>query len=484
MLTVKKLLFTSLALLCAGYAIAFTKNPAFFYLYLIIAVYLVCFLLFLLLLTSIRGKIYQIRKRLFWPVILACFLLFIFLFKLSTVYFLTKIIVSPQEQLESLPYLTWVPAKGNLQYSGVIKNKPESYKGLNIYNSDNSKVIRLIDMQGNVLHSWLPEINEKEGFQYCQMNKDGSILAIVKDKYLICFDWDSKIRWQKKGMIHHDIRTVENGDIYSLSRKDEIVWYCGIPMPITNDYIVLYSNENGNKKEISVYKLLESEIPFEYFLKTYYRMLRPYVFLETIRKAFEYKRYSWSFIWLYINKYARRDILHSNSIQVIERDVPGLCKKNDMLVSFCFLNLIAIIDARNEKVIWKWGPGNLIKQHHATLLENNNILVFDNGSIKERRYSRIIELNPFTKQIVWEYRSEPRENFFSETRGACQRLPNGNTLITNSDSGHVFEVTKNGEITWEFYNPDRDMERKMRGAIYRFMRIINPEDYPILATLE
>jgi hypothetical protein len=399
------------------------------------------------------------------------------LFKLSSIYFSTKIIVSPQEQLESLPYLTWVPAKGNLQYSGVTKYSPDSYKGLNIYNSQDSKVIKLVDMQGKLLHSWSPKINGKEGFHYSWMNKDGSLLAIIKDKSLVCFDWDSKIRWQKEVRIHHDVTTVANGDIYFLRRKHEIVWYYGLPIPIMNDYVVQYSHESGYKKEISVYKALESEISPKNYLNAYYDMLLPSVFLGTIKDMFDRQCY-------YRGSNVEQDIFHSNSIQVIDRDIPGLCKKNDVLISFCFINLIAIIDTKDEKIIWKWGSEDLIKQHHATLLENNNILVFDNGSIKKRNYSRIIELDPFTKQIVWEYKSEPRDNFFSANRGACQRLPNGNTLITNSNSGHVFEVTKNGEITWEFYNPDRDMKGSKRRAIYRFIRIINPEEYPILETLK
>src|SRR5258706_14516162 len=37
--------------------------------------------------------------------------------------------------------------------------------------------------------------------------------------------------------------------------------------------------------------------------------------------------------------------------------------------------------------------------------------------------------------------------------GNAQRLPNGNTLITESSFGRFFEVTKEGEIVWEYVNP-------------------------------
>jgi len=39
-----------------------------------------------------------------------------------------------------------------------------------------------------------------------------------------------------------------------------------------------------------------------------------------------------------------------------------------------------------------------------------------------------------------------------------QRLPNGNTLITESTQGRIFEVTPENEIVWEYYNPHRTGE--------------------------
>ena len=35
----------------------------------------------------------------------------------------------------------------------------------------------------------------------------------------------------------------------------------------------------------------------------------------------------------------------------------------------------------------------------------------------------------------------------------AQRLPNGNTLICEGDTGRLFEVTSAGELVWEYVNP-------------------------------
>ena len=42
--------------------------------------------------------------------------------------------------------------------------------------------------------------------------------------------------------------------------------------------------------------------------------------------------------------------------------------------------------------------------------------------------------------------------------GSQQRLPNGNTLITDSFAGRAFEVTAQGRMVWRFDNPARTGE--------------------------
>ena len=53
----------------------------------------------------------------------------------------------------------------------------------------------------------------------------------------------------------------------------------------------------------------------------------------------------------------------------------------------------------------------------------------------------------------------------------CQRLPNGNTLITEADTGRVFEVTRKGEVVWEFGNKWGSPTAFMGEAIYRAYRV-------------
>ena len=43
--------------------------------------------------------------------------------------------------------------------------------------------------------------------------------------------------------------------------------------------------------------------------------------------------------------------------------------------------------------------------------------------------------------------------FYSSYISSAQRLPNGNTLITEGSDGRLIEVTKEHEIVWEYINP-------------------------------
>jgi hypothetical protein len=130
------------------------------------------------------------------------------------------------------------------------------------------------------------------------------------------------------------------------------------------------------------------------------------------------------------------------------------------------VNQIAVLKKGTMEILWVWGEGELELPHNPTMLENGNILIFDNGTA--RKYSRVIELNPLTEAIEWQYTGDPLESFFSSTRGSAQRLPNGNTLICESNDGRVFEITTEGEIVWEWYNPSLVDEHRVQ--VYRMLR--------------
>lgn len=102
-------------------------------------------------------------------------------------------------------------------------------------------------------------------------------------------------------------------------------------------------------------------------------------------------------------------------------------------------------------------PPSVVSHQHAPVpLDNGNILVFDNGNFRNGAhvaFSRALEIDPRNNRIVWQYTDETVNLFYSAFMGNAQRLPNGNTHITESATGRLFEVTPAGEVVWEYIIP-------------------------------
>jgi hypothetical protein len=337
------------------------------------------------------------------------------------------------EELKTLAYLNYVKDEQNIDKKNVtIYDKELISDGINIFTSDDKCEAYLMDMEGNILHKWSSKLNNK--WDFVKINNNGDIIAIAdpagKNHKLISLDWDSNIKWMNNESFHHDIEITNEGNIFSIILK-KINTSRG---KIASDYIVFLSPEGKIKKEISVYELVKDN--------------------KIVKKKLQSENF--------------HDLLHTNSIKIIDKNIFPIAKKGDLLITIRNINLIIIVDIENEKIIWEWGQNNLDMPHDSRLLDNGNILIFDNGW--HRGYSRIIELNPITKEIVWEYTGDPKESFFTKERGGNQRLPNGNTLITESEKGRVFEVTKKGKIVWEWFNPFFTEDNK-RSTLYRMNRL-------------
>ena len=107
-----------------------------------------------------------------------------------------------------------------------------------------------------------------------------------------------------------------------------------------------------------------------------------------------------------------------------------------------------------------------------------NFSIYDNGCYNPMgRTSSAIEINPFldangkntgnyvnppdagynskniSNQVVWSFESYKGITFYSKNVSSAQRLPNGNTMICAGAQAHIFEVTRDGEVVWEYINP-------------------------------
>ena len=157
---------------------------------------------------------------------------------------------------------------------------------------------------------------------------------------------------------------------------------------------------------------------------------------------------------------------------------------------------IYIIDHKTGDLLYRWGnpstygagkgptistPGDqlLFGPHDAQYINEGfpgagNILIFNNGWYRTpTSYSSVVEMDPETDEIVWEY----SRGFAAGHISGCERLPNGNTLVCSGEDGHLFEVTSEGEVVWEYVIGTSNWSAS--GNLFRAHRY--GPDYPGLA---
>lgn len=160
------------------------------------------------------------------------------------------------------------------------------------------------------------------------------------------------------------------------------------------------------------------------------------------------------------------DPIHSNSLAI---DLDG-----NILLSSKHTDDIIKIDYETGDIIWRMGgpeskfneftfiddPRNgFSSQHHPVILENGNLLLFDNGYAFDPQVSRAVEYEideeNRTATLVWSYDN----GTFAAGMGSVQRLENGNTVIGwgSAQGPAVSEVTPDGDVVFELYLPSNQI---------------------------
>lgn len=327
------------------------------------------------------------------------------------------------------------------EYQGVVfVNREKAFGSYRFFDSPAAKHAMLIDVSGDVIHTW--SFNTTEKWHTATLMSNGDVLIVVKDREVLKIDKDSSLVWRKELGAHHDLDIFQN-QIFLLTRQPERRDFPFHSAPILDERISVLSASSQLIHDFSLFDLIRNS---------------EYGFLLT------------SLPEIALSNAEVLDILHSNHIKVFDGSLAHLnplYSEGYILVCMRNINVIMIIDPVPGKIMWLWGPNNLTFPHHPTVLENGNILIFDNGT----ESSRVVELNPISGHIEWSFE---RADFFSATRGSAQRLSNGNTLITESDTGYVFEVNGTGDEVWRYANPDVQPDGT-RCAIWRMTAFDNDE---------
>ncbi|HMB68228.1 MAG TPA: arylsulfotransferase family protein [bacterium] len=320
----------------------------------------------------------------------------------------------------------------------VVHDRNRADDSLLLYTSGHAPMAAILDRDGNVLHAWrrsfedafpgVPAPLDQPSFHYFRkawLYDDGSLLIIFEGKALLKLDKDSNILWAHRNGAHHDFHVSPNGEILVLTREAHVNPAWNEKRPVLEDYVSVLDAQGEELRRISLLEAVQRS---------------PYAGLLDYAPP-------------------AGDILHTNTLEILDGRMESrspLLRTGSAVVSFNRINVVGVVDLEKPELTWAIA-GLTSRNHDPTFLENGNLLLFDNSGGTDG-HSRVLEIDPFTQELVWSYDGDEENGFFSECCGTNHRLPNGNTLITETGAGRVIEVTPHREIVWEFLNPHRGGE--------------------------
>ena len=337
---------------------------------------------------------------------------------------------------------------------GVTAYVPgKAQEGLTLYTSGAAPAAYLIDMDGNLVHEWRrpfstvwqagsggvakPRPDPFVHFRNAHAFPNGDLVALYEGNGdtpygygVVKLDRNSEVIWNYAGQAHHQLSVAPDGKIYVLTHEivdEQIEWLEHLARTRLEDFLVVLSPDGEELRKIRL--------------------------LTTVAQS-KYRQLLYT-----VSSFAIADPLHANAVDYIDRQAAAnfaFGKEGQVLLSFRALNAIAVLDPETGEITWAT-VGPWIGQHDPDIQPNGNVLLFDNYANFDGRegISRVIEFDPRTMEIVWQYTGTAEHPLASRIRADQQRLANGNTLITEADGGRLVEVTPEGELAWEFMNPVR-----------------------------
>jgi len=316
-------------------------------------------------------------------------------------------------------------------------DRDHAYRGFTLFApmAAPNRTVYLIDMEGQVVHRWeMPYAPGLHGY----LTERGTLFyngKIANDTHLgkapfmggavMEVDWNGRVLWEVKNPEHHhDGILLRNGNVMLIGARE-------LSPAIARRVRGGRAGSEYDGGKMNADYLLEvttaGKVVWEWRVEDHLDPEKDHLTGE------QDPRDEWT---------------HANGLS----EMPD----GNILLSCRNTSTVLMINRKTGNIDWKLGSPPLSGQHAPYLLENGHVLLFDNGPHRLDEtfpYSRVLEIDPATKSIVWKYQDSPTQNFFSDRISNAVRLRNGNTLINEGMFGRFFEVMPDGRIVWEYVNP-------------------------------
>lgn len=385
----------------------------------------------------------------------------------------------------------------------TIYNPDEASQGYTLFAPNESKSTYLIDMEGNIVHSWS---HSAAGGYAVYLLESGNIMrsahasnstfngggsaGLVEE-----VDWEGNVVWQfqysnSQHLSHHDIEPMPNGNVLLIAwefktASDAKAAGRKLNAEIWPDHIV--EVDRSTSQVIWEWHAWDHLVQDYDAAKSNYGVVGDHPELIDVNMPVSGS-----------GGPGQGDWMHMNGISFN-------AQLDQIVFSSHFFSEVYIIDhstttdeakghtgglyGKGGDILYRWGkPSNYdasgssyISVCHCPMwipssyAGGGNITIFNNGS--SSRSSSILEIAlpsatgnyPLSlgsaygpAEPIWTYSNG--SGFYSPNTGCAQRLSNGNTLITDPDNGYLFEVNSEGTKVWDY---------TYRGQIARSIRYEN-----------
>jgi Arylsulfotransferase (ASST) len=381
---------------------------------------------------------------------------------------------------------------GNGKPRGLVVHKAASAPGSTLFAPLELERTYLIDERGRVVHTW--KTSTRPGLsQYLLPN--GHLLRAGNLELKNAFktgagaggrieelDWDGNVVWRfddagDRVMQHHDIEPMPNGNVLIVAweRKNAAEALAAGRLPellpdgeVWPDTVVEYSPSEG-------------------------RIVWEWHVWDHLVQDVDATKANFGDVQAHPEKIDANHVLEGNNGDEDWNHVNGVdynAERDEIMISSRSFSEFWIVDHAptteaakgaagdllfrygNPATIGAKGRRTLFVQHEAAWIPEGvpgagNVLVFNNGLPETRAFSTVDQITPAlvdgeyvrnddgtsSATISRVYPKRSADKFFAAIISGAERLPNGNTLITDGTHGRILETTPAGAVVWEYENP-------------------------------